>query len=183
MLVRAATILAFLLLSIRGVAAQEPISVEIFEYGLYAIERGAQLLQPNGITQHKVEGLCHLATTERVPATLSTSFGFRYRLKGPPQAQARQLTIVVQFPTEVRPPSAAKPLRSYATTVFVQPGVPHYRGYALDYDWEVMPGTWVFQIFDGKAKLAERRFTVVEGAAMPEPSDASRENCFPKPNA
>lgn len=183
MIVRAATVLALLVLSIRGVAAQEPVSVEIVEYGLYAIERGAQVLQPNGITQHKVVNLCHLATTANVPARLNTSFGFRYRLNGPPQAQARQLTFVVQFPTEVRPPSAAKPLRAYANTVFVQPGVPHYRGYALDHDWEVMPGTWVFQILDGNRKLAERRFTIVEGAAMPEPSDARRENCFPKPNA
>lgn len=183
MLARAATVLAFLILSIRGVAAQEKVSVEIIEYGLYAIERGEQVLQPNGITRHKVLNLCHLATTDSVPARLNTSFGFRYRLNAPPQAQARQITLVLQFPTEVRPPGAAKPFRSYASNVSVQPGVLHYRGYALDHDWEVMPGTWVFQILDGRRTLAERRFRIVEGAAMPEPSEARRENCFPKPNA
>ncbi|MBS0220971.1 MAG: DUF3859 domain-containing protein [Proteobacteria bacterium] len=170
------TVVAALALLAPSAHAAGPISVEIVDIGIYVVNSGESTLQPDGIVDSRVTEICHLATTVTIPAKLNISFGFRYRVKGSP-GTVRPLTVVKHFPVEVSPPGAPKPFSSFSRTIAAAPGVIRYAGYTMDHDWEILPGTWVFQIFDGGRKLAEKRFTIVEGAPIPAPANNSQ-NCF-----
>jgi hypothetical protein len=41
----------------------------------------------------------------------------------------------------------------------------HWRGYAFDEPWEVVPGVWTIEIWQGDRKLLERSFTIQTDAA------------------
>lgn len=50
------------------------------------------------------------------------------------------------------------------------PGI-EFEGYGLDFDWEVMPGQWTFEVFDGERKLAEKSFLLDKNMAGPSKTD------------
>ena len=41
------------------------------------------------------------------------------------------------------------------------------RGYHAAEDWQVVPGTWIFQVWDQDRMLAEKSFTMVKPAGAP----------------
>jgi len=38
----------------------------------------------------------------------------------------------------------------------------HYRGHRFEYDWELVPGIWTFEIRYGQQKMIEQSFTVTK---------------------
>lgn len=97
---------------------------------------------------------------DTVPGTLGTAFGFIFTLKGgnplsltarylhPPMASAltREITTTHQIPLSVRPKEGETEAVSW---VFTR-------------EWEIAPGAWTLQLWDGGKKLAEKKFTVTK---------------------
>ncbi|GEM_PF-2730912 len=95
-----------------------------------------------------------------VPGTLGTAFGFVFTVNGndpfsltarylhPPMANAltREITTTHEMPLSVRPKEGESEVVSWVFTK----------------EWEIAPGAWTLQLWDGDKKLAERKFTVTK---------------------
>lgn len=123
----------------KGVIAQE---------GGYTLANNGRYLRVRKFVEEK----------ETVPGTLGTAFGFVFTAKGngplsltarylhPPMANAltREITTAHEMPLSVRP----------------QEGETEAVSWAFTREWEIAPGAWTLQLWDGGKKLAERKFTV-----------------------
>jgi hypothetical protein len=47
-------------------------------------------------------------------------------------------------------------------SLFATIGQINYRGYVFENDWELVPGAWTIELWDGKRKLASQTFDVVK---------------------
>jgi hypothetical protein len=151
--------------------------VTIVEHGLYKIDAKSERLAPDGIVESMIENLCHYATTTTVPLKAGQHFGFRFRVDGLKAGEVVNLSKVIRFPTEAKPPDGPKPISAFRRAVSAQADKLYYVGYGLDYDWELMPGPWTFSIYRSDRKLAEIGFVAVAGAEAPMPSE-EESTCF-----
>jgi hypothetical protein len=156
--------------------AADPVRVEIIEYGIYAME-GRQIVQESDGVLTATAKVIHLETTSVIPAKRCMNFGFRFRVEGP---KGSRLTFVTHLPVEVTPPGSARAISSYSRARVLGPGI-YSQGYGLDFDWEVMPGQWTFEVFDGDRKLAEKSFLLDKD--MPGPSNTDGQTCTQLPTS
>jgi hypothetical protein len=98
-----------------------------------------------------------------VPARQGTGFGIEYRLLGTPKGAKVPIRSVTIFPAGgVRNPKTGE---TFERSEYVEDkaiGDTLLKGYTLDDDWEVVPGTWTFQVWFGDRKLAEKSFTLTK---------------------
>jgi Domain of unknown function (DUF3859) len=172
--VLASTLLAA---SLVPVAAQEVTGIAILERGIYTLEVTKTDRTPSGVDQATVTNICRVANTATVPAAPGVQFGMRFRVDGPTSGMSVQIMIVVHFPKVVTPPGGPRALSVYANTSMVKVGQVSYWGYGLDHPWEIMPGTWTFEMFGDGRKLAEVAFEVVAGMDSPNQQSDGRD-CF-----
>ena len=165
-------------LAVVSARAVEPTRVEIVEHGIYTLDIDATTHDANGIGQNQVSNICHVSTTTMIPMKPTLTFGFRYRVWGPSTDGIERLTKVVTFPTEVTPPGAPKPLKSYAEVFSARISMVGYIGYGFDEPWELMRGIWTFQLFQRGRLLAEQNFTIVDDPQATVPRRDSGSNCF-----
>ena len=165
-------------LAVVSARAVEPTRVEIVEHGIYTLDIDATTHDGNGIGQNQVSNICHVSTTTMIPMKPTLTFGFRYRVWGPSTDGIERLTKVVTFPTEVTPPGAPKPLKSYAEVFSARISMVGYIGYGFDEPWELMRGIWTFQLFQRGRLLAEQNFTIVDDPQATVPHRDSKSNCF-----
>jgi Domain of unknown function (DUF3859) len=170
--------LTLVLLLVTTAAARAEMRLEVVEHGLYSLEAESTVRDANGVGVDTVRNICHLATTAMIPLHRGMHFGLRYRLHGLASDEIVTLTTVVQFPHEARPPAGSGPIRSHAMTFEHRASDLGYAGYGFDEPWELMPGLWTVQIFNGTRQLLDFRFTVVEGAEAPGPSTGRTMDCF-----
>lgn len=160
---------------------QEALSATVVQRGLYRIETTGTVVMPNGISADAVGSICHVATTEAIPAAQGVHFGFRFRIDGPPAGEPVVVRKVVRFPRAVIPPLGAGPIEAFDSTGTVASGAVSYTGYGLDYDWEIVPGPWTFEIFSGGRQLAKVTFMVTKGIAAPA-GQPDGDDCTPLPS-
>ena len=60
----------------------------------------------------------------------------------------------------VQPPKSAQPLQTTDRRLVKVIGGTSYTDYSLDEPWELVPGKWTMQLWQGSRKLAEKSFTV-----------------------
>jgi Domain of unknown function (DUF3859) len=143
------------------VNAQSAKSVEITEYGIYTTDRTNSHRDANGILQSDATNVRHAATTSTVSAEIGTHFGFRYHISGEPAGAPITLRKVVIYPDGgLKPPNSPTPLRKVERELARKLGATSYADYAFDDPWELVPGTWTFQLWEGDRKLAEKSFIV-----------------------
>jgi hypothetical protein len=137
--------------------------VDVMEAGIYSIVREGSAVAPGtaiGVVHDVKETL--VEKTTRIEARLGAHFGFRYLIVGKPKTGTANLKFIGIYPQGITNPktgnttvrsefSAAKPF-----------GEKLYRGYTLDNDWEIVTGTWTFEIWDGDRKLASQSFELVK---------------------
>lgn len=168
--------LAFVLVLWAGTAAaQDAVGVEILQYGIFRADIVGKQRAFGGTQHNVVDNICHLATTGEVPLRIGLHFGMRYRVTGPVRGERVLLKKVMRYPAIMTPPAPDRPASQVASFVELLVGAVSYTEYALEQPWELVPGIWTFQFFDRDRKLAERGFTVTEGAAVSEAADPA---CF-----
>ena len=81
---------------------------------------------------------------------------------GTPDGAEVGLRKVTRYPTPgAMPPGAAKPLTSNAWLVTPVLNQTRFSGYTLEEPWELLPGTWVIDLWYEDRKLGEQEFSVV----------------------
>jgi hypothetical protein len=152
-----------------GVANAQVDRIDIWQPGLYSF--AMRQLTPDagessGYLTKIIGAKLEIATTE-IPGCLNSKFGFRYKLVGAPIGEKQQIKIVIRFP----PPGLHRPDGQVFLTSNTYPepaiGTVHYKGYGFDEDWEIVPGTWTFEIWQGEHKMAEQSFQVSKECGNP----------------
>ena len=157
-----ALITSFILLSVI-VFAEEQIQIEIVEFGVYSGSDGQSVSDSSAPTgQRFMDGQVKLTEqTDEIPAILGGKFGFGFVVKGDTEDPV-PLTVIYHFP-KMTDPQTLREITHYKKNIKTRPNepVPHML-WDFTESWELVPGEWIFQIYQGKIKLAEKTFTVVK---------------------
>ena len=160
-------------------AAQSPGAheAEIRWAGLFRAQIVGTVEQPNtaiGRT-NQLAGVEKLETTTTVPARLGVSFGLEYRLSGAAEDGAATVQVVVIPPKAglLNPATQRRVYRETWRPSSVLIGASTVIGYRLEHEWEIIPGLWKFEIWQGEHKLGEQSFCLVPDES-PGKSEESR---------
>ena len=95
-----------------------------------------------------------------MPGTLGTAFGFIFTVRGDDQ-----FSLTARY---LHPPMANALTREITTTreipLSVRPGETQALSWVFTREWEIAPGPWTLQLWEGGKKLAEKKFTVTKAA-------------------
>jgi hypothetical protein len=99
--------------------------------------------------------------SRRVPAQVGLQFGARYRIVGAPAGQA----AIVRIKWLVPGPGMRNPLTGEVTRIdeadeTVTVGTDRLAGYKFGQSWEIVPGTWLLELWSGDRRLNSVSFTV-----------------------
>jgi hypothetical protein len=138
-------------------------AVDIVDKGIYVITPGEQTVGaniPSG-TITAVPVAKNVQATTTIPGKLGVEFGFRYIAVGAPAGALVTLDFVYTYPAPgLRDPAEAKPILESRFSRIKPIGETVYLGYGLENAWEVVPGTWTFEIWYQGKKMAAQAFTV-----------------------
>ena len=161
--------LALLLLSAcLGEAWAQPGKVEridIVEAGLYRAQTASVAEAPDTATRQRniLRDTMLLAPTTRVEAKIGIHFGIRYRVVGRPNNAIVKLVSATQYPAPgLKNPKSDSNHTRGEHSLFATIGQINYRGYMFEHEWELVPGAWTIELWDGKRKLASQAFEVVK---------------------
>jgi Domain of unknown function (DUF3859) len=156
-----------LLASAGGADAQSPRidRIEIFERGIYRakVDRKEESPDTASGTLNIVRNIEKVAETTTIPARLGTRFGIQFRVVGEPSGATVDLTMVTRFPKAGLRNPRTQQLRyqsEYVVKGFI--GEERHRSFSFDEEWEMVPGSWVLEVWSGQQKLGEQAFTVVK---------------------
>ena len=149
----------------RPAAAEERARITILSYGTYSVETEVHepsTADPTG-RRGRVTGARLIEKVDYICARLGVRFGMEYVL-APGSADAgpstRALRLVMRFPDEgIVNDKGQRFLTSDWDRVLVT-GLPNISLYHFEEAWEMVPGSWSFELFDGDVKIAEQKFTV-----------------------
>ncbi|MEO8667519.1 MAG: DUF3859 domain-containing protein [Bauldia sp.] len=137
--------------------------IDIVDKGIYTIETGQQTQDTGTPTGEitAVETARNVEATTSIAARVGLEFGLRYLIVGAPAGDEISLDFVILYPEPgLRDPQEEVPVKQSRYSRQKKIGDTLYLGYGFDNDWEIVPGTWTFQIWDKDRKLAEQSFTV-----------------------
>ncbi len=135
--------------------------IRFAEYGIYTVDREMQGRDAHGINRAAASNVRHAVTLRTVPAQIGTTFGFRYEVMGGHQGAPVELRQVVIFPSPgLFPSSSSKPIKQDEFVLQTRIGEASYASYTLEDAFELVPGDWVFEIWEGNHKLATQIFTL-----------------------
>ncbi len=135
------------------------------------IDAGFFVYDPAGISSdapRTVEGVLitpknmrFLTETPAVTAKVGTSFGVRFLTIGEP----RRAPVTLRTGWKIPAPGMTNPQngRTYhesSSDPTTRMGTDYLSGYGFDNQWEVVPGVWLLQIWQGSRKLLEHSFTI-----------------------
>jgi hypothetical protein len=153
----------FALLAAGAWAAEPKISrIDVIDYGIYTVKvpKGsgkAHVERKGGIGDVK-----HVKSTRDIPAKLGVQFGFRYGIVGTPKhAKVTFKTVVTFPPAGLHDPASTETIKNseVVLTKLLDAGMT-YSGYEFDDPWELVPGAWTIELWDGNRKLASETFSV-----------------------
>jgi hypothetical protein len=97
-------------------------------------------------------------------ARVGIGFGVRFRSFGARDGERAVLRSVWQIPEPgIVNPNDGKTYRQSVAEFDTTIGTDHVRGYSFDEPWEVVPGTWTLEIWQGDRKLLEKSFEIKKG--------------------
>ena len=136
--------------------------VEVVTHGIYTSDETSSETMSNGIGLAHVTNVRLALSTDTIPAKQHVKFGFQYHVTGLADGTLIELRKVTRYPPPgPKPPSAAEPILSYDRTVRCIAGRLCSVIYGLDDRWEILPGMWTFELWNGDQKLAEQSFKVI----------------------
>ena len=138
---------------------------KIVWYGVYKVGESKEVPDKSSPTGTRLlsSGIIPPSTSsDRIPAVLGTRFGVGYVLEGgPPGAQAKVRHVrlfppggIVNSKTGQRADSLDVELSYPVDTKDL------FLGYPFRESFELVPGVWTFQVWNGSRKLLEKQFTV-----------------------
>jgi hypothetical protein len=179
----------FLLIVFGGEVAEaaELIKAEVTEYGYYQkkgdFKRYRNIATTTGYVKEGGD-VDLVKQTHRIPLAMNRLFGFKFRVTGFNDKDAVQLKLVVSHPKIKRANGSTSTGYTYPVLVDVKDGVIENRsGYSIDHDYEMVEGTWTFELWYYKQKLVSQTFETVadeEATATPEPAQQNEPENVPQ---
>lgn len=105
------------------------------------------------------EDVRYIEETDRIPARLGTSFSIDYMVLGGGGPLEIELEMRTVHPPMRNPDTGRVSTLSRWTTTARKYQV-RGRSYTLEYDWEVVPGDWAFEIYHDDVLLARQDFVL-----------------------
>ena len=138
--------------------------VEIVDKGFYVAQRTGKTTDAPGSVLGRDNIVTKVRFLRRTPqdsARVGVSFGVRFRTIGHPQNARVGLRSVWKIPAPgIKNPKSGNVYRQSVVNFTTTMGTAHLRGYSFEQPWEVVPGVWTLQIWQGDRKLLERSFTI-----------------------
>lgn len=156
---------AFVLLSSFGAAdAQALKRIDITEYGLYTSKTDKLTAAPGTAlgAESLVSDLRHLESTTTVPGRIDVQFGIRYRLVGSDGASIRLKKVWIIPAPGLQNPDTGNTTMTEVVYLDRKIGAVHFTGYGFKHPWEIVPGIWTLERWDGDRKLASQGFLIVK---------------------
>jgi Domain of unknown function (DUF3859) len=157
--------------------------LEVIDFGTYKAEPGSKRKNANGLKTTVTPGVEHLETTAIIPARIGTSFGIRYKVVGDPDKAEVTLRKVISFPPPGLQPSRGKFVPQSESKVETMIGETVADLYTLEDIFELVPGVWTVELWDGDRKLLTQSFTLERPAAPPRPDAVVTPKTSPPPKA
>jgi hypothetical protein len=146
-------------------APVEITSIILENYGEFSANtKASQKPAAEGIPFTAVTNVHAKRKTRTIPISKGVNFGFQYEAVGSPRGERATLHFVVIYPPPgLNKPGSSSPMPRDEYDRKVRIGVKgSYDGYELDNDWEMVPGDWTLEIWNGQDKLASETFTLVK---------------------
>ncbi len=137
--------------------------IDVLDTGIFKVTTGEETVDPNAPTGtiSAVTTAINVKATTDIAAELGLEFGLRYVVVGAPAGAAVPLDFVITYPAPgLVDPADPKPLLESRYTKEKEIGHTVYLGYGFENDWEIVPGTWTFEIWFEGRKLASQSFAV-----------------------
>lgn len=158
-------LLAALALLVAGAAAaraQTASRIDIVDYGIYAVDRERHGRNEDGIGLSTVRNARLAVTTATIPAQLGVTFGFHYKVVGRDTGEVVELRKVTKFPPGGLRTPKGEVVRETERTLRNKIGETRFTSYALVDNFELAPGPWTIEIWQGSVRLASQTFTLVK---------------------
>jgi hypothetical protein len=157
------SLLALVLTVASHAQAQQVDRIEIVEWGIFQHDRHAEIPAPESPTGTRdvLSNIRLQQVTTIIPALVGMKFGIRYRVVGSPRGAIVSLKHVNRYPRQgLTNPAKGKTfsMSEYYSDAIV--GEDRYRGYTLEFDWEVEPGPWTMEVWHEGRRLVEKTFMV-----------------------
>jgi hypothetical protein len=158
-----ASIAVILALSTAAFAQDSVDRIEVVGKGIYQVTIGEPTPDPAAPTGTTAAPVAFnlIESTSTVAAALGVEFGLAYRVVGAPDGAEVTLDVVNIYPGPgLADPDKAEPIRENRYQRAKKVGEVNYLGYGFEQDWEMVPGSWTFQIWHDGRQLLEESFTV-----------------------
>ena len=136
--------------------------IRFTEYGIYTVDRDVQGRDALGINRAAASNVRHAVTLRTIPAQIGTTFGFRYKVIGGAHGALVELKQIVIFPPPgLFPSPSSKWIKQDQFVLQTRIGETGYVSYTMEDAFELVPGIWTFEIWQGDRKLATQAFKVI----------------------
>ena len=135
--------------------------VEIIERGVYRAQTVSQRRTPGttGVIG-TVQNAQLISSTTTVLGMLGVRFGVRYVVVGHSGTEGRLRFVTTFPPGGLRIPETGQVIHQNDYWLSVPIGTILYWEYHFENQWEIVPGLWHFEFWNGMKKLAEQRFCI-----------------------
>jgi hypothetical protein len=136
--------------------------IQLLEYGIFRkLASTNDVSEPGSLTgaRHAVSKVALIESTTNVQARIGTSFGFRVKFPGKNSNEVVPCAAKCLHPRLIDPSSGRSSEVDQWDTSGLS-GQDEYIGYTFDNDWELVPGRWTLQVFQGTQLVLEKTFNV-----------------------
>jgi hypothetical protein len=155
---------AYFLVAIPTYTWGADISLRVQEYGLFRVETTQTFADPTHVAGRRHLGRhVLLQTTDRIPLEQGVTFGLAVALEGPMDGREWTLRRVTRFPVPGLTNPRTGKIQPYEERLFIlRVGETATVSFTFDHEWEMVPGIWAFEYWQGEEKLAEKVFVVTK---------------------
>ena len=158
-----------LVLGLGTAQAQTVDRLEITDFGTYKVEPGSKRENAEGLKTTVARRVEHLESTTTIPARIGISFGVRYKIVGEPDNAEVTLRKIISFPPPGLQPSRGKIVPQSESKVETTIGKTVADLYTLEDGFELVPGVWTVELWEGQRKLLAQTFTLEKPEASVKP--------------
>lgn len=136
--------------------------IDISSSGIYELEIIRQADHDGQGSEWNTIANVRLArATSSIPLERCVSFGFEYVIVGAPAGAHIPMRMITRFPEPgLRNPHTGQLALTAESLVVRTVGWRHYRVYTFDDDWELIPGVWTLEVWQGERQLAVQSFVL-----------------------
>ena len=142
---------------------QKTVEGRILQYGLYTLVTGGKVVDDEKTSTGKGVSnsvITRDRTVERIPLVRDKYMAYQYRISNLPGKGRVKLRRVLKHPEFKLPDGTTTSGSNFVVTKkMIRGKVFAYDAYALNEDYEMVEGEWVFQIWYKDEMLVEQKFT------------------------